>query len=701
MTSVRTISLELLRHGPAHNQLISPLTRYIGICGPYNVASITIDLEHWKLEELLTRLSYRRPGLPGTSGDAAIGNAERRQVLAEMGAIVTRIIEANLGVFGRLNGPLDDKTLLELRLVMSATELALLPFELCTTLDGQGGKSDRWLCLQNQPAVCITRSSRTQQEIPCDWRARPKILFITAGVEPLLVRSHLRALLQALDPWLPPEDRPEDSLEKLHAQIRIITNATLDKITALCQKNRFTHVHILAHGVPDSDRMGAPVGLLLDASRGGKNRIVSAGQLAAALNIGPKGCNGVVAGLPTVLTLASCESGHAGDPVHSHGSLAHLLHTMGIPLVIGSQFPLSYRGSVVLTRSLYTGLLRGEDPRIVLRKTRLALHASCTQNRHDWASVVGYMALPDDFAEQRVDFQYNQAKMALDVSMAALEEFMQKTWTTRSGQAAGRGSAADDERHVRWLLQRLETARQCLPDDPSYATEVLALNGAMAKRRAEVYFNLASSGNEDGSIDNQKKIQESLAQLNKALDYYRQAARECVRESPGHVQKKRALHWSLTQYLSLMAVLFGTFNDDARQKWHAAMYSARVDMEAADLGSENWIWATASAMELHLLRHGAWNEEKEQEDACEKARDLACRIHRYGSTTNAVKLTLAQLRRYTGWWAKLETQCRPEGVCEKRIKAIRSQLKRLAEDLCVILEPEAPSCPGGRVELGP
>jgi len=29
---MRTLTLELLRHGPAHNQLLSPLTPYLALC---------------------------------------------------------------------------------------------------------------------------------------------------------------------------------------------------------------------------------------------------------------------------------------------------------------------------------------------------------------------------------------------------------------------------------------------------------------------------------------------------------------------------------------------------------------------------------------------------------------------------------------------------------------------------------------------
>ena len=55
---IRTVSVELLRAGPRHNQLISPLTQYLGVCGNAPAARITLPFEHGELERRLQELRY-------------------------------------------------------------------------------------------------------------------------------------------------------------------------------------------------------------------------------------------------------------------------------------------------------------------------------------------------------------------------------------------------------------------------------------------------------------------------------------------------------------------------------------------------------------------------------------------------------------------------------------------------------------------
>lgn len=43
---VRVVNVELLRAGPAHNQLLSPLTQYLGICDDAEAGVVTQPYEH-------------------------------------------------------------------------------------------------------------------------------------------------------------------------------------------------------------------------------------------------------------------------------------------------------------------------------------------------------------------------------------------------------------------------------------------------------------------------------------------------------------------------------------------------------------------------------------------------------------------------------------------------------------------------------
>ena len=50
---MRTIRLEILRHGPSHNQLLSPLTEYFALCENHPAVTVRLPFEH---AEFLARL---------------------------------------------------------------------------------------------------------------------------------------------------------------------------------------------------------------------------------------------------------------------------------------------------------------------------------------------------------------------------------------------------------------------------------------------------------------------------------------------------------------------------------------------------------------------------------------------------------------------------------------------------------------------
>ena len=115
---------------------------------------------------------------------------------------------------------------------------------------------------------------------------------------------------------------------------------------------------------------------------------------------------------PTVVTVASCDSGNVGSVVRAGASFAHALHQGGMPLVVASQFPLCTEGSVPLTATLYSGLLWGAHPLPLMHEIRAELHARYTSRWHDWASLVVYEALPRALDEQldRVTVLSSQAR---------------------------------------------------------------------------------------------------------------------------------------------------------------------------------------------------------------------------------------------------------------------------------------------------
>ncbi len=43
---IRTVKIELLRTGPSHNQLLAPLTTWLGICDGAEVGVVDLPFEH-------------------------------------------------------------------------------------------------------------------------------------------------------------------------------------------------------------------------------------------------------------------------------------------------------------------------------------------------------------------------------------------------------------------------------------------------------------------------------------------------------------------------------------------------------------------------------------------------------------------------------------------------------------------------------
>ena len=56
---IETVSVELLRAGPRHNQLVSPLTQYLAVCGNAPAGRVSLRYEHGEIERLLQELRYK------------------------------------------------------------------------------------------------------------------------------------------------------------------------------------------------------------------------------------------------------------------------------------------------------------------------------------------------------------------------------------------------------------------------------------------------------------------------------------------------------------------------------------------------------------------------------------------------------------------------------------------------------------------
>jgi hypothetical protein len=642
MTKINKVGLEFLRHGPAHNQLLSPLTQYLGLCGNAGACTVHVPYEH---QDFRSRLKSLRYGVDTTD------DAERRQLdVSKTAQDITNILACVPGLISSLGtGDTSGGSITHLDMVLSASELAMLPFELAKVPPGSAGGEGNYLLLQTLLPVCLTRRVRSALSSSVIWPKEPKILFVVAQPSRMSVPAleHTKAILQAIDSWIPFFDPsiPGDREQKVGDILTILPDASINEIEELCAKNAYSHVHILAHGMENKKKPGSPYGLVLhDPYDKSKIDVVSGEQLASALRpLRPEESKKQNATFPVVVTVAACDSGNVSSVTYSNGaSLAHELHQAGIPVVVASQFPLSKAASRHVAEVFYQRLLWGEDPRIILHALRGKLYALCPDT-HDWASLVMYAALPPDINDQLLDVHYAQAKRAVDRALDRIDKSIDRIdKATQSGEA-----------EMKRLLDRVDEAARHMPTTEGYETEGRGMLASTEKRKAEMCFRaVIKLASEKGKQEELKK--RSIEYLRKSLRLYEHAYRENMREADGIVRKNRSVHWVMTQYLSLRAVLGEPFLPD---HWGAAKVSAEVDIHSLNGHAETVAWAHGSMAELYLilLAYDPADVKKKvrlkQEDVRKATREhTEALLSIAGQGSFPVYSTRRQLERYITWW---------------------------------------------------
>lgn len=609
---IRLVHVEFLRPGPPHNQLLSPLTQYLAIAGDTGAGVVTVPYEQADFWRHLKQLRYE-------TGDPE----DRLAMLHTTGVEMGRILGSIPGLPGALTMDANQQgTLIQLRITLSASELAMLPFELAKAPVSATNTAENWLSIQARPPVCITRNIRTVSPEGVVWPSKPRILFISGDPDTVPYEAHRKALLSAIEAFQYPgrDDRPVH--EKAPRQqfgdlLTILLDPTLTEVFEECRKAEYTHVHILTHG-DLSETSPDAYGLVLRGPNGSAE-VVSGEQFATALTSVGKGR----IHRPTVVTVASCDSGNVGTVVMPGASFAHALHQSGIPLVVASQFPLSKEGSVPLASTLYGGLLWGQNPLVLLQQLRAELHVRYTSSWHDWASLVVYEALPQALAEQLETLRYFQAKLAIN---AALERIDRKV----------RG--LDAETPLDTLVARVEHAVSRLPLKGQYTSECLGIRASSRKRLAQAAFALSEEGASDR--DPYDLLDEAY------LDYERASRALLIVEGPA--QRVATLHWLLVQLESLALILARERNEG---RWTAALLSAELYLDHA--GEEQRAWAHGSLAELCLIRLGdpsLSDEERKKlgERALQHAREL---VRVYPRRVEfPVESTCRQFVRYAEWW---------------------------------------------------
>ena len=613
---IHVVHVEFLRPGPPHNQLLSPLTQYLAISGNTGAGVVTVPYEQATFERRLRELRYET-GDPG----------DRLAMLHETGGEIGNILGSVPGLPGALEiAPSQRDTLVHLRLTLSASELAYLPFEIAKSPVSPTATTDSWLSIQTRPPVCMTRNIRTVSPEGVVWPDRPSILFISGNRDDVPFADHRDALEKVIAPFrYPHADEPviDGRCVRFGDLLTILENPTISEVLEEWHRGEYTHVHILAHGdLVETSRNN--YGIVL-RDQDGEQAVVSGGQLASVFSsVGKRRIH-----RPTVVTVASCDSANVGTLAIPGASFAHALHQSGIPLVVASQFPLSKEGSILLAE-LYDDLLWGEHPLVLLQRLRAKLYALYTSSWHDWASLVVYEALPQVLTSQLDALRYAQAKRAIN---AVLE---------RVDLAVRKPTEQERRQSLEGLDQRIQQAVERLPLSGRYGVECIGIRASSRKRLAEAAFKLSGQGALGASWDDPYQL------LDQAWDDYAQAARGLLVIESNDRQRVATLHWLLVQVESLSLVL-GRPRDEAR--WQAAALSADLHLDHSS--AEERAWAHGSLAELWLIRLGEplLADAPRKEYSAHAIRHTKELDRIYQRTDEfPIKSTRRQLERYAGWW---------------------------------------------------
>jgi hypothetical protein len=658
MMDINNIKLEFLRPGPAHNQLLSPLTPYIALCGREGPVTVHFPFEHRQLLNRLERLRYVTP--LGT-----IPPQQREAEVREIGELIGEVLGKVPALASQIGYTrTDHKSLIHLRLSMSANELALVPFEFSVAPNGFPGSGSP-LFLQSRVPITLTREVRRDRPLPVPWNRSPQILFAFAspGSLPTVpAQEHLAALRRAIEPWVKWRDRPEDRVKEVKSVIAVVPDATLEKIRQVCAESEVTHIHILAHGAPFVHAGDRHYGLALcDEKDEGKADIVDGERLALALTATHSSRS--TRNRPTLISLATCDSGNVGSVLTPTASIAHELHAGGIPWVVASQFPLWMRGSSIATEILYKGLLCGDDPRQVLYDMRQRLRTD-SAGTHDWASIVAYASVPWDFERQVEAFRNRQVRTGLEVKFDKAEQIVKPAPKVETNKADRDYAAQSPGLLALFESIRNDLARwiEALPDSapPRERAERLGMSGASEKR---IGINFQKKGDKE----------RAGAAYRAACDRYRQA-----------LEVDPVNHWVITQFLSLRAVLAGKeeIRSLAREYgdwWMAARQIALWELESASGESRAWAHGTLAEIEMLgvIYREGKLNKREMKSRVIEHCRAI-CDLG--GKNPFPVRSTLRQFQRYLDFWNRDEWQ-------ELATAAVAALSQREAQAIDIYLGP--------------
>lgn len=587
---IKSRTVEFLRsdtdRSDSDDRLISPNIDYLRTQGfDELVDRVHTTLDQRDLLKLLNKLRY-----PGPTGDGSNGaDTAAAALAADADRFLPRIKKTN-------------SALTQVDVVTKAAELWALPLEACYA------EHEDWLARPDAGVVLTRRIRGGFSEDTLPWPEVPRVLFVHAAVETDLsqglVDQHTAAIHAALGPWSGGADPG-----KWFNQVEVLSVRDLE---VACKKFRPSYIHLLAHGkayapdpeLPQHTAWGLRLGYRPEEA-------VPPEVIARAL--APRD------GSLLVVTVAGCDSANAASVFFPRVNLAQDLHRLGVPVVVGSQLPLTKAGSVTFTGTFYYHLLRGTDVRYALHAGRVALRQN-EHAHHDWLSLVGYVRLPPEgYGEYLLEF-------GLRAELGMLESLQKRV----DGLLAHNASAEEFDAAEARLQERIDSLAErwdiLTKKRPDLLDECGGLQASAAKRLAELLFRRAALKPADSQTTDRGR---SRAVLAGSLDQYKASYRRNI-----------GSHWVGVQKLALETVLTGEFADPI--DWHIVRRAAEIRREQ----DRNDYWACGTLAEIHLLSPIA-NTTSGLARARKEIRELR---RLAGEHQLAIDITRRQLQRYVDWW---------------------------------------------------
>jgi hypothetical protein len=651
--AIQKVKLEFLRPGPPHNQLLSPLTPYIALCGEDGPVTVQMPFEHRQLLMRLRRLRYE-------SGKNPDRDEQRQAEVRDMGEAIGKVFGQVPALLSELGNIVEETgRLVHLRLSLSAFELGLIPFEFAIGMDGFPGSGSP-LFLQTRTPITVTREIRRGSPLPIQWNRPVRILFAFAEPDDLKVpaQAHLNALRMAIEPWVKLRNpgMSRERIQDVKKILAVLPNASLKQIRDACSSSEFTHIHILAHGAPLENSGDKRYGVALCNELDGSKDVVDGERLAIALIA--RDASGNMKFCPTMVSLATCDSGNVESVLTPGGSIAHELHAAGIPWVIASQFPLWMRASAIAAEMLYNRLLKGADPRWVIYELRQRLRTD-SSGTHDWASIVAYATVPEDFEQQVAAFRDRQMRAKLDIKFDRVDELVGANEESEVGTAIPAALGEEIESLCRSIRAELKAWRE-EPEATSSAkikAERLGMSAASEKRIGIAYALFAAS--QSAVVDSRKAHEESRKAYEASREFYREAL-----EAEPHN------YWVITQYLSIGAtpVLADQSDFKALAKnyglwWAAARQITHWQLRQSTGESRAWALATLAELALLGVAYGGsgFGYKQAKEEIPRHCREMRALV---GADAFPILSTQRQFRRYIKYWQRDEWEDLPQLALE-------------------------------------